>query len=255
MSTIVAWPLKARSSTGHCTGSVSWNSSTSTIRQRCRIRARAGASSASSASASWLSRSSYDRTPSRRLRRSISVRTASAKRHPRPGSVPASSPAGSSRACGSPTARRAIASASGWVNGRRPRPGRRPAGRGRRPPRRAARRGPRPAGPRSRCRRRLRASPAPCCRTGGWSRSSPRRSPRAPRRPGGAAGGARRRRSRAAARSGPSAAGGAPGARSSASACSASTSWARTRSRSSWLAARPNVTTSICSSRAWPSAT
>ena len=44
-------------------------------------------------------------------------------------------------------------------------------------------------------------------------------------------------------------------AASSLSTRSASTSWARTRSRSSWLAARPNVTTSICSSRATPSTT
>ena len=43
-STIVACPAKARSRICHCTGSVSWNSSTSTIDQRARIRSRAGAS-------------------------------------------------------------------------------------------------------------------------------------------------------------------------------------------------------------------
>ena len=41
----MAWPENARSSTSHCLGSVSWNSSTSTIFHRCRIRWRAGASS------------------------------------------------------------------------------------------------------------------------------------------------------------------------------------------------------------------
>ena len=44
ISTIVAWPRKARSSTCHCTGSVSWNSSTSTIFQRPRIRWQAAPS-------------------------------------------------------------------------------------------------------------------------------------------------------------------------------------------------------------------
>ena len=40
MSTIVAWPENARFSTSHCTGSVSWNSSTSTMRHRARIRVK-----------------------------------------------------------------------------------------------------------------------------------------------------------------------------------------------------------------------
>ena len=116
ISTIVAWPVNARSRTSHCTGSVSWNSSTSTIFQRCRIRARAGASGCSSASASWLSRSSYDRIPSRRLRLSISSRTALAKQTRRPAGVSLLSAVGSSRACGSLTAVRAMASASAQVN-------------------------------------------------------------------------------------------------------------------------------------------
>ena len=51
-------PLKARSMTCHCTGSVSWNSSTITMGQRWCMRSRAGESSASSASASRVSRSS-----------------------------------------------------------------------------------------------------------------------------------------------------------------------------------------------------
>ena len=42
-------PLNARSITCHCTGSVSWNSSTMTIDQRRCMRARAGESAASSA--------------------------------------------------------------------------------------------------------------------------------------------------------------------------------------------------------------
>ena len=46
-----------------------------------------------------------------------------------------------------------------------------------------------------------------------------------------------------------------PTAAGSASARSAATSWLRTRSRSSWLAIRPNVMTSISSSVAIPSAT
>ncbi len=44
ISTRVACPLNARSSTCHWTGSVSWNSSTSTTFHRRRIRSRAGAS-------------------------------------------------------------------------------------------------------------------------------------------------------------------------------------------------------------------
>ena len=47
--TSVTRPAKARSMTSHWTGSVSWNSSTITIDQRRLIRSRAGASSASSA--------------------------------------------------------------------------------------------------------------------------------------------------------------------------------------------------------------
>ena len=43
ISTIVAWPENARSRTCHCTGSVSWNSSTSTIFQRPRMRCAGGA--------------------------------------------------------------------------------------------------------------------------------------------------------------------------------------------------------------------
>ena len=54
--------------------------------------------------------------PSRRLRRSISIRTLSAKLTRRPYGVARSSSAGSSRACGSPTAVRAMAIASSWVN-------------------------------------------------------------------------------------------------------------------------------------------
>ena len=47
----------------------------------------------------------------------------------------------------------------------------------------------------------------------------------------------------------------ASAASGSARAASARTSWSRTRSRSSWLAARPNVTTSSCSSGMPASAT
>ena len=56
--TTVETPLKASSITFHCTGSVSWNSSTITIGQRRLIRTRAGESALSRAPARRVSRSS-----------------------------------------------------------------------------------------------------------------------------------------------------------------------------------------------------
>ena len=58
ISTNVDRPVKARSITRHCTGSVSWNSSTMTIGQRCGIRTRAADPGLSSAVASRVNRSS-----------------------------------------------------------------------------------------------------------------------------------------------------------------------------------------------------
>ena len=171
-------PTKARSMTSHCTGSVSWNSSTITIDQRRLIRSRAGASSASSATASRDSRSSKPRMPSSRLRRSSSRSTSSAKRPAyaggrlgrrvdRASAVVRGLPhhlvgelerLGAGQLAGCPSRRRTA------------------GGRGRRRSRRPARRGSRPGSPRRRCRRRRRASAAPAGRTGGWWRWWPRRS-------------------------------------------------------------------------------
>ena len=124
-------------------------------------------------------------------------------------------------------------------------------GRGRRRSRRPARRGSRPASRRRRCRLPPPAISAPAGRTGGWWRWSPRRKP--PARP--AAADAGRDASSAPQSSRCATTWLSPTSDGSSKATTASTIWRRTRSRSSWLAARPNVISSIWSSVAAPSAT
>ena len=190
--------------------------------------------------------------PSRRLRRSSSSRTARAKPTRRPtGVVRSSSSAGSSRACGSLD--------RGAGDGQRLGVGEHRAAlvEGERAQvevvddlRRPGRRGPRPGGPGVGVAGDAERVEHHAGRTGGWSRWWRASKPASasvtrrcrPRRRSSSPAVEQQRPARTAAGRAARAAG------SSASARSASTSWARTRSRSSWLAARPNVTTSICSS-------
>ncbi len=98
-------PLNARSSTCHCTGSVSWNSSTSTSRQRSCIRARAGESGASRARASWQQQVVVGQDRRGDACAGRARRAPPGRRRPaaRPGWRRSAS-AGSRLACGSPTA-------------------------------------------------------------------------------------------------------------------------------------------------------
>ncbi len=257
ISTIVAWPVNARSSTCHCTGSVSWNSSTSTICQRC---AHPGAGRRRRASLERVGELAEQVVVGEDPEPPLAALDLGAHRlgEARPGGRPVwcgRSAAGSSRACGSPTAARAIASASAWREGRAAVVERRTrGGRGRRRPRSSR------SSRSSTSRARASVSPAtpsePSTSEQNWwvvamvarveagQRLDDPAVAEPPRSSSSQSSSRLRARSPA-----------SSSARPPASARSASTSWARTRSRSSWLAARPKVTTSIWSRVATPSAT